>query len=72
MERKILSIVMSILIAVLSWTWSTTFSKLVEISKELKAVQMELVKINSTMLTKEEVKEMVIDELLRHGIIKNP
>ena len=68
MEKKILSIVMSILIAVLSWTWTTTFSKLVEISKELKAVQMELVKINSTMLTKEEVKEIVIDELLKHGI----
>lgn len=68
MEKKILSIVMSILIAVLSWTWTTTFSKLVEISKELKAVQMELVKINSTMLTKEEVKELVIDELLKHGI----
>ena len=43
-------------------------SKLVEIEKELKTVQIELVKMQSTMLTAEHVKEIVIDELEKRGI----
>lgn len=68
MEKRILTAIFGLLIAVLGWVWSMQYTKLVEIEKELKTVQIELVKMQSTMLTAEHVKEIVIDELEKRGI----
>ena len=63
MKNKILSVVVSILIVVLGWTWTTTFSKLVEIEKELKAVQIEIAKVQSVIITEHMVREIVKEEM---------
>ncbi len=68
MEKRLLTAVATLLVAVLGWSWTTTFSKLVEIEKELKTVQIELARMQSTMLTQESVKELILDELMKHGI----
>lgn len=68
MEKRLLTAVATLLIAVLGWSWTTTFSKLVEIEKELKTVQIELARMQASMLTVQEVREVVVDELAKKGI----
>ena len=63
MKNKILSIVVSILIAVLGWMWTTTFSVLVGIEKELKAVQIEIAKVQSVLITEQRVREIIKEEM---------
>lgn len=68
MEKRLLTAVATLMVAVLGWSWTTTFSKLVDIEKELKTVQIELARVQASMLTVQEVREIVVDELAKKGI----
>lgn len=58
----------SILIAVVGWIWTTCYTKLVTIEKELVSIKVELVQMQSNVLTREEVNEMIDTALLKRGI----
>lgn len=68
MEKKILTVVVSILIGLLGWIGTIQFNKMSEISKDLIALRLEIVQLQKDILTKEDVKDMVETELLKHGI----
>lgn len=68
MEKKILTVVVSILIGLLGWIGTIQFNKMSEISKDLIALRLEIVQLQKDILTKEDVKEMIETELLKHGI----
>ena len=58
----------SILIAVVGWIWTTCYTKLVTIEKELISIKVELVQMQSNVLTREDVNEMIDTALLKRGI----
>jgi hypothetical protein len=68
MEKKILTVVVSILIALLGWLGTIQFNKMAEISKDLVALRLEIVQLQKDILTKDDVKEMIETELIKHGI----
>lgn len=68
MGNKITYVILSILVAVLGWSWTTTYSKLAEIEKSLIELKIEMVKVQSTIIDRDEVKAIIADELLKHGI----
>ena len=68
MEKKILSVVLTILIAVLGWTWVTNFSKLCEIERSLVELKIDIVRMQESLVDRDEVKRIVNDELAKHGI----
>ena len=70
MGNKITYVILSILVGVLGWSWTTTYSKLAEIEKSLVELKIEMVKVQSTIIDRESVKEMINDELLKHNLIK--
>ena len=68
MEKKILTVVVSILIGLLGWLGSLQATRMAEISKDLVALRLEIVQLQKDILTKEDVKEMIQTELLKHNI----
>ena len=58
----------SILIAVVGLIWTTCYTKLVTIEKELISIKVELVQMQSNVLTREDVNEMIDTALLKRGI----
>lgn len=68
MEKKVLTVVVSILIALLGWLGSIQYAKLTEISKEIVSMKLELVQLQKDILTKDDVREMVQVELMKYGI----
>jgi hypothetical protein len=68
MEKKILTVVVSILIGLLGWLGTIQFNKMAEISKDLVALRLEIVQLQKDILTKDDVKEMIETELIKHGI----
>lgn len=58
----------SILIAVVGWIWTTCYTKLITIEKELISIKVELVQMQASQLTREEVNAMIDTALLKHGI----
>jgi hypothetical protein len=68
MEKKILSVVVGILIALLGWLGGLQIQKMAEISRDLIALRLEIVQLQKDILTKEDVKEMIETELLKHNI----
>ena len=70
MGNKITYVILSILVGVLGWSWTTTYSKLAEIEKSLIELKIGMVKVETQMIDREAVKEIVNDELLKHNLIK--
>ena len=68
MEKRILSVVVTILIGLLGWLGSIQYAKLTEISRDIIALKLEVVQLQKDILTKEDVKEMISTELLKHNI----
>jgi len=68
MEKKMLSIVISVLIAVLGWIWGTQYYKLIEIERTMLELKVEMTKVQVQMVSIDDVKQIVADELLKHGI----
>ena len=60
--------VAGILIAVLGSIWASQYSKLVEIEKALLDLKIEVVKMQSQMIDRDEVEKICEDILLKHGI----
>ena len=68
MEKKVLTTILGILIAVLGWIWTTTYLKLVSMEKELVSIKISLVEVQKDILGKDDVKELIELELAKHGI----
>lgn len=60
--------VLGLLIAVLGWIWSSQYAKLCAIQEQLLSIQIELTKVQATIVDRDEVKSIVRDELKMHGI----
>jgi len=65
MDKKILTTVLSILIAVLGWVWTVVYMKLVTMEKELISIKISLVEVQKDLLSKEDVKELIEIELAK-------
>ena len=65
MDKKILTTVLSILIAVLGWIWTVTYMKLVNMEKELVSIKISLVEVQKDLLSKDDVKELIDIELAK-------
>jgi len=63
MSTKITYTILSLLFAVMGWVWITSFNKLTEIEKSLMEVKLELVKIQATMIDREEVVRIVKEQM---------
>ena len=60
--------VAGILIAVLGSIWASQYSKLVEIEKSLLDLKIEMVKMQTQMIDRDEVKAIIEESLKMHGI----
>lgn len=60
--------ILGLLIAVLGWIWSSQYAKLCAIQEQLLSIQIELTKVQATIVDRDEVKSIVRDELEKHGI----
>ncbi len=67
-KNKLLTIVVSILIGLLGYFGQLQYSKLSEIEKSLLELKIEVVKMQTTMIDREAVIQIVHDELAKHGI----
>lgn len=67
-NNKILYVLLSIIIAIVGWTWTSTVSKLAEVEKGLMDIKLELVRINATMVSAEDVEQMIEREFSRRGL----
>lgn len=67
-KDKLIYYVVGLLIAVLGWAWTANFSKLCEIEKSLIELKVEVSKMQMQIIDREEIKSIVQDELLKHGI----
>lgn len=65
---KITYWILGLLIAVLGWIWSSQYAKLCAIQEQLLSIQIELTKVQATIVDRDEVKSIVRDELEKHGI----
>ena len=68
MEKRILSVVVTILIGLLGWLGSLQMQKLTEISRDIIALKLEVVQLQKDILTKEDVKEMIQTEIIKAGL----
>lgn len=60
--------ILGLLVAVLGWSWTTNYSKLCEIEKSLIELKIDVTKVQSNIVDRDAIKEIVADELLKHGI----
>lgn len=60
--------ILGLLVAVLGWSWTANYSKLCEIEKSLIELKIDMTKVQASILDKDAIKEIVADELLKHGI----
>ena len=65
MEKKILTVVVSILIGLLGWLGSLQIQKLTEIEKSIIELKIQVVSIQKEMMTEDRVREIVEYELLK-------
>lgn len=64
-ENKAFYTVLAILISVLAWFGQANYNKLLTIEKELITIKVELVKIQSETLTRDDVIDIVKSELAK-------
>ena len=68
MEKRILTVCVTILIGLLGWLGSLQYQKLSEISRDLIALKLEVVQLQKDILSKDDIREMIENELIKHGI----
>lgn len=68
MEKRILTAIFGILIAVLGWIWSAQYGKLIKIEQELVQIKIELVRVQTEIMSKEDVRELIQLELAKRGL----
>lgn len=68
MQNKILIGLATVFLSVLGWVWTATYAQLQEISTGLTKVRLDLVQIQTQMMTEERVKDIIEHELLKRGI----
>ncbi len=61
-------VLVGILLAIMSYFGKVSVGQLLEIQKDLSGIKLELVKIQSSMLDKEAVRDIVRVELYERGI----
>lgn len=61
-------VLIGILLAIMSYTGKVAVAQLLEIQKDLSSIKLELVKIQSSMLDKDAVKDIVRVELYERGM----
>jgi len=66
-QVTLLCFLLSILLAVIGWTCTSCYGKLIDVEKSLVELKVELARVQVTMLTREDVKEIVIIELAKQG-----
>lgn len=64
-EKSVMYGLFIALVTLVGWIGSSQVSKLAEIEKELSSIKLELVQLQSSMLTEERVREIVKLELLK-------
>lgn len=64
-EKSVMYGLFIALVTLVGWIGSSQMSKLAEIEKELSSIKMELVQLQSSMLTEDRVREIVKLELLK-------
>lgn len=67
-KNKLLTVVVSILIALLGYFGQLQYSKLSEIEKSLLELKIEVVKMQTSMIDRDVVIQIINDELLKRGI----
>ena len=67
-DNKLLYTVIGIVVALLGYFGQLQYSKLSEIEKSLLELKIEVVKMQTTMIDREAVIQIVHDELAKHGI----
>lgn len=68
MEKRILTVVVTILIGLLGWLGSIQYAKLTEISRDIISLKLEVVQLQKDILTKEDVREMIQTEIIKAGL----
>ena len=66
--NKITYWIAGLLVAVVGWSWSVNFTKLCEIEKALTELKIDVGKMQIQIIDRAEIKEMINDELAKHGI----
>jgi len=67
-DNKMLYTVIGVVVALLGYFGSLQYNKLTEIEKSLLELKIEVVKMQTTMIDRDMVVQIVNDELLKHGI----
>ena len=71
-NEKIFKYVFSIILAICGWLITNSYNSLngnvQKLNMDLIQVKMQLVELNSKIIDEQRVKEIVKDELLKHGI----
>lgn len=67
-KNKLLTVVVSILIALLGYFGQLQYSKLSEIEKSLLELKIEVVKMQTSMIDRDAVIQIINDELAKRGI----
>ncbi len=67
-DNKLLYTVIGVVVALLGYFGQLQYSKLSEIEKSLLELKIEVVKMQSSMLDRDAVVQIVNDELLKRGI----
>lgn len=67
MQTKLITIFATVFLAVLGWIWSVTYTRLTSMEQELVAIKLELVKVQATMIDREEVIR-IVNEQIEHKL----
>lgn len=67
-DNKMFYTVLSILVAIMGWFGTVAYGKLTEIEKSLLELKIEVVKMQTTMIDRDMVVQIVNDELAKRGI----
>lgn len=68
MKDKLLEILTNALLGILVWLCTSTATKMNSIQKDITDLRVEITRINSTIITRDDVKVIVIDELEKRGL----
>ena len=58
----------TILLAILGWACGAFYQRLVTIQKDLTALQLQLTKLQASLISREEMRQMVADEVARQNL----
>lgn len=67
-NNKAMTLFVTILLGMLGWIWTATYSRLTSMEKELVSIKLSLVEMQSQIVDEQRVREIVEHELLKHGI----